>query len=524
MFHMVPMELLTPAAKSAAAFPRFVAWALGASSLASVLLSFVDFGIGSAARFAAGAVATVSACGLASWCEERAFLSSTRRRPLVRILLSLLMPFAGLIALGIMGSVSTAVLNRVGVSTIPGAAVSLGGIWFFSAALGSLCIVFVDLGVSALVPRFRSRIALSAFALLGLVVSVFLVGEALVRGFVAGAVARGEVFLTEDYNLVIGTTPPRDSIRVSVDAADDAASIVLLLGALFALPAVLSACNKLADAIMERLHPLSLGFSAVAEGRLDVFVEEAGSVDFIALNRGFNRMVSQLGTAQRMERAFGAYLNQQLLGRIKAQHGDGALPASQRVATVFFADIRGFTSLSEKLPPDRVLDILNRYFERVIAVIDAHEGFLNKFIGDAVVVVFNGPIDQDDHPERAVRCAIAIQREVDAMNRAGAFPEIGSIQVGVGVATGPLVAGNLGSARQMEYTVIGDTVNLAARLTSKAPAGEVWINEAAAAALPRDVGVAPLTPLHVKGRETPVKPSRAWPPAGAPGGTAGPTV
>ena len=205
------------------------------------------------------------------------------------------------------------------------------------------------------------------------------------------------------------------------------------------------------------------------------------------LSRAFNGMVGSLALAQRMDRAYGAYLGKQVSERIRAQHGEAALPASSRVASFFFADIRGFTSMSEKLEPAQVLGILNRYFEKVVAIIDAHEGYLNKFIGDAVVVVFNAPLDQPDHAERAVRCAIAIQQEVARLNEAGAFPEVGGLFVGIGVASGPVVAGNLGSQKQMEYTVIGDTVNLAARLTSKAPAGEVWVNAATAAALPPEM-------------------------------------
>lgn len=100
------------------------------------------------------------------------------------------------------------------------------------------------------------------------------------------------------------------------------------------------------------------------------------------------------------------------------------------------------------------------------------------------------------------------------LNAAGAFPEVGDLQVGVGVATGPLVAGNLGSARHMEYTVIGDTVNLAARLTGRAGPGEVWINAKNASQLPDAIAREGLPPVSVKGKAEPVMAYRVWPPPG----------
>jgi class 3 adenylate cyclase len=222
-------------------------------------------------------------------------------------------------------------------------------------------------------------------------------------------------------------------------------------------------------------------------------------------------MVESLSQAQRMERAFGLYVGEHVRERIRSQHGEAAISASLREATVFFADIRGFTSFSEKLAPSAVLEVLNRYFERVVPIVEQYEGYLDKFVGDAMMVVFNGPFDQPDHADRAVQCAIALQEEMQRLSKLGEFPEVGELAVGVGVATGPLVAGNLGSARKMEYTVVGDTVNLASRLTSHAGPGEVWVNEACAEALPRDVPRVAVGPIAVKGKAQPVLPFQVWP-------------
>jgi len=206
-----------------------------------------------------------------------------------------------------------------------------------------------------------------------------------------------------------------------------------------------------------------------------------------------------------MERAFGTYVSDAVLNRIKAQHGAVLIPPSVRDATVFFADVRGFTAMSERLPPEKLVAMLNRYLDRVVEEVSRSEGYLDKFIGDAVVVVFNGPIDQPDHATRSVDCAVGLQRAVHEMNAAGAFPEVGAIEIGIGVATGPMVAGNIGSAAKTEYTVIGDTVNLAARLCEQAPAGEIWLNRACRDALGARPGIEAMPAVALKGKSAPVE-------------------
>ena len=290
--------------------------------------------------------------------------------------------------------------------------------------------------------------------------------------------------------------------------------VVLLihgLAALLALPVILSAATKLAEAVMDRIHPLAAAFDAVAAGERDVVVEEGGSSDFRRLAASFNRMLASLALAERMERAFGLYVSGHLMERIRGQHGEARIPPSLREATVFFCDVRGFTSMSERLAPEEVVAVLNTWFERVVAEVDRHQGYLNKFIGDAVVVVFNGPIDQPDHAARATRCAISLQEACAELNAQGAFAKVEALRVGVGVATGPMVCGNVGGARQMEYTVIGDTVNLSSRLTSLAGAGEVWVSEATAAALPAELPSVAQEPVKVKGKALAVLPHRVWP-------------
>ncbi|OGQ25999.1 MAG: hypothetical protein A2138_25040 [Deltaproteobacteria bacterium RBG_16_71_12] len=491
--------------------------ALGATLLAEAVAHWVD-ALSPLALLARVAM-VVAVCLLASRLEERLFFWLAPRPSLLRVLGQLVI--GALVAAGALsaGVLLSLLPDAIGCTDWLICAGVLFALWWGGAVTGSLPVLLIDVVVSALVPGFRRRVQLAVLSLLGL---LFAVAAALSATVVEGlAQLRSRTLDPTIFNVTI------DDRKLSgeqvVELADRALEhpALVVLGALgvalvFGLPALWSATGKLADAVMERINPLSQAFDEVARGHRDVRVEEGGSTELAEMNRRFNAMLDALTLAERMERAFGVYVSQHVLERIRAQHGDGNIPPSLREATVFFADIRGFTSMSERLSPAGVVAVLNRYFARVVPVIERHGGYLNKFVGDAVVVVFNGPMDQPDHAERATRCALDVQREVLAMNAERAFPELadigdGVLKVGVGVATGPMVCGNIGSVQQMEYTVIGDTVNLSSRLTGQAKAGDVVVSEATNGALPRELAGEAMEPVMVKGKEQPVRPFRLRP-------------
>jgi adenylate cyclase len=154
----------------------------------------------------------------------------------------------------------------------------------------------------------------------------------------------------------------------------------------------------------------------------------------------------------------------------------GALRVKETVGTVLFADIVGFTAMTESMPPAEVALMLNGCFSRMTDVIFRHEGTLDKFIGDAVMAIFGAPIPSRDHAQRAVRCALDMRSTVDVLNRE--HPERPPILFRMGINTGPLVAGDIGSVRRMEYTVLGTTVNAASRLESDvAKPGQIVVGE-----------------------------------------------
>jgi adenylate cyclase len=176
---------------------------------------------------------------------------------------------------------------------------------------------------------------------------------------------------------------------------------------------------------------------------------------------------------------------------------------NQRVA-VMFADIRNFTPMSQNMEPERVVEILNEYFTRVTDVIFDYGGTLDKYIGDAAMAVFGAPISKGDDAAHCVEAAVQIQKLLVEMNRdAGArrWPEL---KVGIGINTGIVTAGNIGSLRRVDYTVVGDTVNVASRLASNAAGSQILISDSTAEELGDKFNLEALPPLKVKGRSTPV--------------------
>jgi adenylate cyclase len=149
------------------------------------------------------------------------------------------------------------------------------------------------------------------------------------------------------------------------------------------------------------------------------------------------------------------------------------LGGRRKVLSILFADIRGFTSLSERLPPEAVSALLNEYFTEMTDVLFEFDGTLDKFIGDAVLAFFGDPVDQEDHPARAMACAVAMQKRAAALRDRFESDGKPAIHVGIAVHTGPVVVGNNGSADNFDYTVIGDAVNLASRLQALATADDV---------------------------------------------------
>ena len=177
------------------------------------------------------------------------------------------------------------------------------------------------------------------------------------------------------------------------------------------------------------------------------------------------------------------------------------------IVTIFYSDIRGFTSLSEKLSPQEVFSLLNEYFDPMIKIVYKYDGFLDKFIGDCIMAVFSAPEQHSNDPERAVRAAIEMQEVIKELQGKWKKEGKAGFSVGMGINTGEVILGSLGVVEEQgkwQMTVIGDAVNLAARLYASAEGGQTLISEYTYKHVSDIVNVRPLEPFIVKGKAEPV--------------------
>jgi adenylate cyclase len=256
-----------------------------------------------------------------------------------------------------------------------------------------------------------------------------------------------------------------------------------------------------ARTIVRPLRSLEGSMQVVETGNLETAVP-VGSDDEIAhLADAFNRMVAGLKREAMVRDLFGQYVSPEV-ARLAIEQ-EGRLEGEVVECTVLFVDIRRFTSLAEVLPPKRLIGILNRYFERMIPVVEAEGGIVNKFGGDSLLAIFGSPLNPTvDHAERAVRAALRMRVALAEFNREQLAEEMPELRVGFGLATGELVAGNIGSSRKLEYTVIGDPVNLAARLQELTPelGADVLMNSATAGAASAVARLRSLGRIEIRGR------------------------
>lgn len=198
--------------------------------------------------------------------------------------------------------------------------------------------------------------------------------------------------------------------------------------------------------------------------------------EFGDLAYSFNRMAEDLELNERVKDSFGRYVTPEIVDMILTNPDNQWMKGSKVEATVLFVDIRGFTSISEDKEPEGMVELLNEYFTRVTDAVIKYGGHINKFVGDEALAVFGAPVLNPHHAKSAVKAALDIQQEISKLNWENKTKGI-SIPVGIGVNSGEMVAGNVGSQKRMEYTVIGDNVNVASRVTSLAKGGEILITK-----------------------------------------------
>jgi adenylate cyclase len=240
---------------------------------------------------------------------------------------------------------------------------------------------------------------------------------------------------------------------------------------------------------------------AIAEGNFQVSLPVSSRDEIGVLTDSFNSMARSLREKEMIKRAFTRYVAREVVDEILKDPEHMVLSGERREVTVLFCDIRGFTALSERLSPEEVVSLLNQFYTLMIETTFKHDGTLDKFLGDAVMAIFGAPITHPDHANRAVRTAVAMQAGVAGLNERRAQEGREPIAIGIGVSLGEVVAGTVGTEDRMEYTVIGDSVNLAARLESNAKPGRILISGRTYERVKDLVEVVSLGLLRVKGKE-----------------------
>ncbi|MFL5449757.1 MAG: adenylate/guanylate cyclase domain-containing protein [Gemmatimonadales bacterium] len=198
----------------------------------------------------------------------------------------------------------------------------------------------------------------------------------------------------------------------------------------------------------------------------------------VAIGIRNSRYAEQIRREALVRSNFERYFAPNIAAEIAQQDAVVPLGGERRPITILFSDIRGFTAMAESMGPDAIARLLTEYFSEMVEIIFEHGGTLDKFVGDAIMALWGTPIGHADDPDRALRAAVAMQQGVVRLNQrwvSEGRPEIG---VGIGINYGDVFAGNIGSHRRLEYTVIGDAVNVANRLCSEAAAGEILVSEA----------------------------------------------
>jgi len=217
------------------------------------------------------------------------------------------------------------------------------------------------------------------------------------------------------------------------------------------------------------------------------------------------RMAEQVELRNKFIRdTFGRYLTDEVVDTVLESPSGLQMGGEKRKLTMMMTDLRGFTSLSERLPADRVVKLLNRYLAAMVPIIKQYQGTIDEFIGDAIFVLFGAPVWQEDDAERAVTCAVAMQIAMDEVNAENQKEDLPQVEMGIGLHTGQVVVGNIGSPERMKYGVVGSHVNLTSRIQACTTGGQILVSETTRQELGDKLKIGKQMEVRAKGIEHPV--------------------
>jgi adenylate cyclase len=261
----------------------------------------------------------------------------------------------------------------------------------------------------------------------------------------------------------------------------------------------------LAALLSRPIFRLVEGTRAIASGNFNVTLPVPSRDEIGMLTESFNQMARSLREKEMIKRAFTRYVAREVVEEILKDPEKLVLTGERREVTVLFCDVRGFTPMSERLSPEEVVALLNDFYTLMIETTFKHDGTLDKFMGDAVMAIFGAPIAHPDHSARAVLTALHMREGVAGLNQRREEQGKEGVAIGIGVSAGEVVAGTVGTEDRMEYTVIGDSVNLAARLVANAKPGQILISHRTWQAVRDVVETRALGAIKVKGKEEEVE-------------------
>ncbi len=296
-------------------------------------------------------------------------------------------------------------------------------------------------------------------------------------------------------------------------------SFMSLLGAL-ALGAILS------WSLIRPVRQVDDALESIANGEFDARVDVPNRDEFGHLTSNLNRTTEQLATVYgdlealnadlqtavdvkvgELERAtrLKRYLSPQLAESILSGERDVTLRPKRKFLTTFFSDVRGFTAAAERMEPEELVDHLNDYLAEMTEIVFRHGGTLDKYVGDALMVFFGDPIPQPDHAERAVRMGLEMRERMIDLHETWLRKYRESFKIGIGISTGWVTVGDIGTAARSDYTVLGNEVNLASRLADRAEAGQILVTERTMAEVEEIVDSTPIDEISLKGISRPIK-------------------
>jgi adenylate cyclase len=206
-----------------------------------------------------------------------------------------------------------------------------------------------------------------------------------------------------------------------------------------------------------------------------------------------------------IRRTFGRYLSDEIVAQLLESPEGLEMGGIKRTVTIVMTDLRGFTATSEKLPPEQVVSMLNNYLGHMTEIILKHRGTIDEFIGDAILAIFGAPIKRDDDAERAVACALEMQLAMERVNREHAERGLPAVHMGIGINTGEVVVGNVGSPKCAKYGIVGSHVNLTSRVESYTVGGQVLISETTLRGAGASVIVGEARTVQPKGLKEPIQ-------------------